>query len=220
MQYPFITYSIPEVSQEEMLLKSRDFLEWAGKRRSVRDFSEREVPLEVIRNFIMTASSAPSGANKQPWSFCIVGDPSLKRRIRMAAEEEEYKSYHGRMTDQWLEDLRPMGTTWEKPFLEKAPWLIVVFKKVFDIRENEKYPNYYVQESTGIACGFLLMALYNSGLAALTHTPGQMNFLKDILNRPENEKAFLLIPVGYVAGSAQVPAISRKKEEEVLSTYL
>ncbi|HNS11813.1 MAG TPA: nitroreductase family protein [Bacteroidia bacterium] len=219
MSYPYIPYSIPEINAEEMIQKSKEFFQWMNMRRTVRDFSDRVVPVEAIENCIRTASTAPSGAHKQPWTFCLISNTEIKKQIRRAAEEEEYKSYHGRMTTEWLEDLAPLGTNWEKPFLEKAPWIIVVFKRVYEIKEGQQRNNYYVQESVGLACGFLLMALYNAGLVALTHTPSPMNFLSTLLDRPANERPFLLIPVGYPASNATVPDLKRKSLDEVLVRF-
>ena len=193
-------------------------------RRSVREFSDRTIPFEVVKNVVMTASSAPSGANKQPWTFVIVNDPEIKRKIRLAAEKEEKEFYDHRAPEEWLEDLEPLGTDWHKPFLESAPYLIVVFKKIYDIDETEatrpEYrKNYYVNESAGIASGFLLTAIHNAGLAALTHTPSPMGFLSEILNRPANEKPFLLIPVGYPVDDTQVPVLEKKSFEEVATVF-
>lgn len=202
-----------------MLRRARAFYERMRTRRSVRHFSPDPVPLEVIEYAIRAASTAPSGANKQPWSFCIVRDPTVKRQIRQAAEREEYLNYHQRMSPQWLQDLQPLGTDWHKPFLEIAPYLIVVFKRVYEIVDGEKRPNYYVNESVGIACGMLLAALHESGLATLTHTPSPMRFLEKILHRPPNERAFLLIPTGYPADDAQVPDIRKKSFDEVCTIY-
>lgn len=215
----FIPYKLPEYSSKELISKSGQYLEFMNKRRTVREFSDREVPAEVIQNIIMTASTAPSGAHRQPWTFCAVSDKTVKSHIRKAAEEEEYESYHGRMPQEWLDALKPFGTDWQKPFLEIAPWLIIIFKKPYDIVEGRKVNNYYVNESTGIAVGFLLAAIYSAGLAALTHTPSPMNFLGSILKRPENERPFLLIPVGYLAESASVPDLKRKPIEEVAVFY-
>lgn len=190
------------------------------RRRSVRDFSDAPVAKAVIEQLVMTASSAPSGAHKQPWTFCAVSDPTIKKAIRTAAEQEEYDSYHGRMPPEWLADLAPLGTDWHKPFLETAPWLIVVFRKMYDLMpDGTQRKNYYVQESTGIACGFLIQAIHQAGLVTLTHTPSPMNFLQKILARPENEKPFLLLPVGYPAPDARVPDLRRKSSEEVLVWY-
>jgi nitroreductase len=218
-QHKFAPYKGIRYSKAEMLNRSREFYQFMDRRRTIREFSDKPVPWEVIENIVMTASSAPSGAHKQPWTFCVVGSPELKKQIREAAEKEEYLNYHGRMSEEWLEDLQPFGTDWQKPFLEAAPYLIVVFKKAYDLKDGEKRKNYYVSESVGLAAGFLLAAVHNAGLAALTHTPSPMNFLQDILQRPENERPFLLIPVGYPAGDAQAPCLSRKTIEEVLVYY-
>lgn len=218
--YPFTTYTRELVPAQEMVQRSADFLQWMDTRRTVRDFSNKEVPKEVIENLIRTASTAPSGAHKQPWSFCAVSNAAIKKAIRVAAEEEEYESYNGRMPAEWLDDLLPLQTDWHKEFLEVAPWLIIVFKKIYEPGDNgKKKNNYYVQESVGLACGFLLSAIHNAGLVALTHTPSPMNFLSKILNRPEHEKPFLLIPVGYPADECLVPQLSRKPLEDVADFY-
>ena len=186
----------------------------------MRFFSEKTFPAEVIENIIMAASTAPSGANKQPWSFCVVGSPDIKKQIRIAAEEEEYKSYNGRMSDEWLDDLKPFATDWQKPFLEIAPYLIIIFKRAYEIEVGEKkHQNYYVNESVGLACGMLLTAIHELGLVALTHTPSPMDFLTKLLNRPSNERPFLLIPVGFPGNEATVPDIKRKTKEEVIFWY-
>ena len=213
----FIPFKGMRYPRAEMLQRSREFYQYVNRRRTVRDFSDKPVAREVVENLIMTASSAPSGAHKQPWTFCAVSDPEIKKKIREAAEKEEYDNYHGRMSEEWLEDLEPFGTDWNKPFLETAPWLIVVFKKAYDLdEEGNKHKNYYVSESVGLACGFLLVAIHNAGLVALTHTPSPMNFLQGILNRPENERPFLLIPIGYPADDTQVPDLVRKSPEDVI----
>ena len=204
-----------EIPEIEMLNRSGNLLNALKTRRSVRDFSQRPVSEEIIHNCIKTAASAPSGANKQPWHFVIVKDPSIKKEIRIAAEAEEKEFYSHRATKEWLEDLNQFGTDWHKPFLETAPYLIVIFKEVIDTRGNESRKNYYVNESVGIATGFLLAAIHNAGLVSLIHTPSPMKFLQEILNRPENERAFLLIPVGYPAENAEVPEISKKTFEDV-----
>ena len=214
--YPFITYSKETYAIEEMESRSHKFLETMDSRRSVRDFSDKEIPESIIENILITASTAPSGAHKQPWTFCVVKDPEIKKQIRIAAEKEERESYDHRMTEEWLKDLEPIGTDWNKPFLEIAPYLIVVFKRSYEIEENNhKHQNYYVTESCGIACGFLLAAIHHAGLVALTHTPSPMNFLSKILNRPINEKPFLLIPVGYPVEECWVPDIKRKGISEI-----
>jgi len=214
--HPYISYAGKTYPAVEMVQRSMLFFEWMNLRRTVRDFSDTEVPEKVIENIISTASTAPSGAHKQPWTFCVVKDPEVKKQIRLAAEAEERESYEGRMTVEWLKDLEPIGTDWKKPFLEIAPYLIVVFKRSYEIeRGNYKHQNYYVTESCGIACGMLLTAIHNAGLVALTHTPSPMNFLSEILKRPENEKPFLLIPVGYPAKECWIPDLKRKSLEEV-----
>ncbi len=215
-QQDFIPFESSNYTEQESRERSRQFYEFMNKRRTLRDFSDKEVPKEVIENLIMTASTAPSGAHKQPWTFCAVSDPAVKSEIRKAAEEEEYTNYHGRMSDDWLRDLAPLGTDWHKPFLEIAPWLIVVFKKAYDLEDGEQRKNYYVNESVGLATGMLLAAIHNAGLVALTHTPSPMNFLQKILKRPDNERPFLLIPVGYPAAGAQVPDLKRKTAGQVI----
>lgn len=218
-EYPFIPYRGVHFSEAERLQRARRFYEYMSRRRSVRDFSDRPVPRELITHLIMTAATAPSGAHKQPWTFCVVGDSAIKRRIREAAEKEEYENYHGRMSEEWLRDLAPLGTDWHKPFLEIAPYLIVVFKRIYDWEEGRKRKNYYVNESVGLATGFLLAAIHQAGLVALTHTPSPMNFLQKILKRPDNERPFLLIPVGYPAEDARVPDLQRKTAAEVIAWY-
>lgn len=219
--FPFVHYTKQTFEQEEMIERSKQFLDWYDSRRTVRDFSNKPVPKEVIENIILSASTAPSGAHKQPWSFCAIGNNSeLRNKIRAAAEQEEYDSYNGRMPEEWLKDLLPLQTDWHKEFLEIAPWLIVVFKHSYGLDEKgQKTTNYYVQESVGLACGFLLSAIHNAGLVALTHTPSPMNFLAKILNRPENEKPFLLIPVGYPADECYVPKLERKNLEQIATFY-
>ncbi len=218
--YPFVSYNKETYEEVEMLQRSADFLQWMDKRRTVRDFADRPVPKEVIEKIILTASTAPSGAHKQPWTFCAVSNPDIKKQIRAAAEEEEYESYNGRMPEEWLADLLPLQTDWHKEFLEIAPWLIIVFKRIYEPGDGgKKKNNYYVQESVGLACGFLLTAIHNAGLVALTHTPSPMNFLSKILNRPEHEKPFLLIPVGYPADNCLVPDLQRKSLGEIAQFY-
>jgi len=211
----FIPYHKPEVTAAEVIQRARLFYEQMDTRRTVRHFSDKPVPKKVIENIILTASSAPSGAHKQPWTFCAVANPALKKEIRAAAEKEEYDSYNGRMSEEWLQDLAPLGTDWNKPFLEVAPWLIIVFKKAYDIVDGERRKCYYVNESVGIAAGFLLAAIHQAGLVSLTHTPSPMNFLQKTLERPENERAFLLVPVGYAADQVEVPDLDRKPLEEI-----
>ncbi|NQV76981.1 MAG: nitroreductase family protein, partial [Lutibacter sp.] len=207
-------------SDTKMISRSKEYFEWMDKRRSVRHFSDKPVSIEVIENIIKSASTAPSGANKQPWTFCVVENPEIKKKIREAAEEEEQKSYNERMSDEWLEDLKHLGTDAEKSFLETAPYLIVVFKRPYEIGiDGTKHQNYYVNESVGLACGFLISAIHNAGLVTLTHTPSPMRFLEKILDRPTNERAFLLLPVGYEANKVYVPDIQRKPLEIVMDLY-
>jgi iodotyrosine deiodinase len=218
--YPFTSYTHETYPPDEMISRSAAFYDWTEKRRTVRDFSDQSIPLEVIENIIKAASTAPSGAHKQPWSFCVVSDRGLKKEIRVAAENEEKESYDNRMSEEWLEDLKHLQTDWQKPFLEIAPYLIIVFKKAYDLApDGNKRTNYYVNESVGLACGFLLAAIHHAGLVALTHTPSPMNFLTKLLKRPENERPFLLIPVGYPHPETYVPKLERKKIEEVMVKY-
>lgn len=217
--FEHIRYERPSITPEEMTVKSREFYLEMDQRRTVREFDTRPVPLEVMENIILTASTAPSGAHKQPWTFCLVSDPEIKRKIRQAAEEEEKISYSSRMPDTWKDDLKPLGTNWEKPFLEDAPYLIVVFKQSYGIENGEKIRHYYVSESVGIACGFLIAAIHHAGLVAVTHTPSPMNFLSEILHRPSNEKPFLLIPVGFAKEETYVPDIKRKRLKKVLFQF-
>lgn len=215
--YPFVRYVHESYAEAEMKTRTLDFYRWMDKRRTVRDFSDQTIPQEVIENILMTASTAPSGAHKQPWTFCVVTNPQIKKEIRLAAEKEERESYEGRMSEEWLEALRPLQTDWQKSFLEIAPALIVVFKKVYDkLPDGSKKNNYYVNESVGLACGFLLAAIHHAGLVALTHTPSPMNFLSNILKRPDHERPFLLIPIGYPAPETYVPDLTRKSLKEVI----
>lgn len=218
--YPFIPYRREMFSDEEMLERSEAFYRWADERRSVRDFSNKPVPRQVMENILMTASTAPSGAHKQPWTFCLISNKELKKRLRALAEEEEKKSYDGRMSEEWLKDLEPLGTDWQKEFIDIAPWIVVVMKRAYELGENgAKKNNYYVSESVGLASGFLLMAIHNAGLVALTHTPSPMNFIAKALERPDNERPFLLIPVGHPSESAEVPDIYRKSKEAIIQYY-
>jgi len=216
METKFVPYKKETYSEVEMVTRSSNHLDYMNKRRTVRDFSSKPIPAQVIENIIMAASTAPSGAHKQPWIFCVVTNPELKSQIKAAAEEEEYQSYNGRMPKDWLEDLSYLGTDWHKPFLEDAPALIIVFKKSYDLNKGQKRNNYYVTESVGLACGFLLEAIHYCGLVALTHTPSPMNFLTKLLERPENEKPFLLIPIGYPAENTLVPDLNRKEATDVI----
>lgn len=198
----------------EMILRARAFREAVQKRRSVRSYSADPIDREVLAECVHAAGQAPSGANKQPWRFVVVTEPDLKRRVREAAEEEERAFYGGRAPDRWLEDLRPFGTNSEKPFLETAPALVVVFAEKHGRDADEKH--YYVNESVGLAVGYFLAACAHAGLATLTHTPSPMGFLSEVLERPPNERAYLLIPVGYPARDAEVPDIHRKPLGDIL----
>ena len=205
-----------KITFEEMDYNANQFFQKVSSRRSVRDFSSDDFPIDIIKNCIKSASTAPSGANKQPWHFVIVKDPKIKRKIRKAAEIEEKEFYGGRAPKEWLDDLNQFGTDWNKPFLEEAPYLIVVFSKKFDINDDgTNTKNYYVSESVGIASGLLLIALHNAGLVTLTHTPSPMAFLSDILNRPPSDKPYLIIPVGYPSENAEVPNIKKKTFKEI-----
>ena len=210
---PLDFHVVPEADQPE---RAAQFFELMNSRRTVRDYSNRAVPFELIEKAIATAGTAPSGANMQPWRFVVVRDAELKRKIREAAEKEEYESYHGRMSEKWLRRLAILGTDEHKPFLEIAPYLIVVFRINSVEEDGETEPTYYSQESVGIAVGMLLTALHNMGLATLTHTPSPMKFLQEILGRPKNEIPYVLIPVGYPAPDAKVPDIGRKDLGEIM----
>jgi len=217
----FVPLTFQRLSTVDQDTRANAFLEAMRSRRTVRDFSPEPVPFALIESAIRTAALAPSGANRQPWHFVVVANPEIKRRIREAAEEEERAFYDHRAPDEWLEALAPLGTDWHKPFLEVAPYLIAVFREDYGLAENEagdeiKEKNYYVMESVGIACGFLLAALHLAGLATLTHTPSPMGFLSQILNRPKNEKPYLLIPVGFPAEGTRVPNIKKKELGEVM----
>ncbi len=218
--FEHVSYKHQTFDAAEMKQRSEKFYKWLDKRRSVREFSDRPVAKEVIDNIILSASTAPSGAHKQPWIFCAISNQEIKSKIRTAAEKEEKESYESRMSDRWKKDLEPIGTDMNKPFLEIAPWLIIVFKKAYDLDTNGvKHNNYYVNESVGVACGMLISAIHNAGLVTLTHTPSPMNFLSKILNRPANERAFLLLPVGYAKEPVFVPDLERKKLEDICVFY-
>ena len=212
-------YHPERFSPKEMLERSQDFLEKMETRRSVRHFSSDKVPMDAVVNCIAIAGTAPSGAHKQPWTFCLVTDPEIRKRIRVAAEEEEYRNYNGRMSPEWMKDLAPFGTNEIKPFIENAPGLIVVFKHSYGTDESGKTQNYYVNESVGIAVGMLLTALHEIGLVALTHTPSPMKFLAEILERPENERAYLNIPFGFPSDNCEVPNLNRKPISDILIKY-
>lgn len=213
----FIPHSAyKEYPVDEMRQRARHFYEDMKRRRTVRDFSDRPVPREIIENCLRAAGTAPNGANKQPWHFSVVSDPEVKKKIREAAEKEEQEFYENRAPEEWLDALAPLGTDPNKPFLEKAPYLIAIFSKSYGIKENgDKETFYYVKESVGIATGILVTAIHNAGLASLTHTPSPMKFLNKILDRPDNERPFLLLVVGYPAKDVKVPDISKKALNEI-----
>ncbi|HLG63932.1 MAG TPA: nitroreductase family protein [Ktedonosporobacter sp.] len=218
--YPFVPYTGPQLGLEEQRAGSRLYLETMSRRRTVREYSSEPVPFELIENAIQAASLAPSGANQQPWTFVVVSDPAIKRQIRLEAEAEEKESYEHRMSQEWLDALAVLGTDWHKPHIEQAPYLIVVFAQIYGLQtlpdgRQCKIKHYYVQESVGIAVGMLLSSLTFAGLSTLTHTPNPMGFLSKILQRPPNERAYVLIPVGYPAPEATVPDIQKKPLEQV-----
>ncbi len=214
MVLPTIPYELPQRTNDESIALARRFHEEIRARRSVRHFRSDPVPIEALEQCIAAASLAPSGANKQPWVFALVTDPTTKRAIRHAAEQEEQAFYAGRAPEKWLNDLEPLGTGPEKPFLETAPALIVVFAQRHGADAGDRH--YYVSESVGIAVGFLLVALHHAGFATLTHTPAPMEFLRKLLDRPANERAFCILPVGYPADDCRVPDITKKPLSEVL----
>jgi len=219
--FPSIPLDWPGVTPAESQARARAFREAMARRRSVRHFSSEPLPEGVLEDAIACAASAPSGANQQPWTFVVVTDPELKARLREAAETEEREFYERRGTEEWLEALAPLGTDWRKPHFTEAPALIVVFEQVYGLRPLPdgtvmKVKHYYPQESVGIAVGFLIAALTQAGLATLTHTPSPMGFLREVLGRPQNERAFAVLPVGYPAAGARVPDIRKKPLEDVL----
>ena len=216
MAAPRVPYVAPRVPPEARQARADAFLAELAARRSVRDFSDAPVPRALVARAIETASTAPSGAHRQPWTFVAVSDPALKRRIREAAEAEERAFYEGRAPDDWLDALAPIGTDAEKPFLETAPWLVVLFAERYGVApDGTRRKNYYVQESCGIAAGLFVAALHHMGLATLTHTPSPMGFLQQLLGRPAHEVPFILFPVGYAAPGATVPDLRRKSLDEV-----
>jgi nitroreductase len=213
----FVPLEHERLSPDEQAARSAAFLTSMRRRRTVRQFSSEPVPFELVENAIATAGTAPSGAHQEPWTFVVVEDTEIKRRIREAAEEEERRSYESRMPDEWLEALRPLGTTWRKPHLEEAPLLVAVFEQAYGLApDGSKVKHYYVRESVGIAVGLLLASLHQAGLATLTHTPSPMGFLREILGRPENERPYVLVPVGYPAEGCAVPDLRRKPLEDIL----
>ncbi|GAB4127059.1 MAG: nitroreductase family protein [Acidobacteriota bacterium] len=203
-------------SAAEMQERAQEIYRRLSRRRSVRDFSPEPVPARLVELAVRTAATAPSGAHCQPWHFVLVGDPDVKRRIREAAEKVEREAYEQRMPPEWLQELEPLGTSWRKPYLETAPWLVVVFAQSYRLGAGgEKRKNYYVQESVGIACGLFIAAIHHMGLATLPHTPSPMGFLGELLGRPPNERPYVLFPVGFPAEGAQVPDLTRKPFDEV-----
>jgi nitroreductase len=217
-EYLSVPYEFERYPLEEMEGRAAEFYETMNRRRSIRAFSNEPVPRHLLDQAIRTASTAPSGAHRQPWTFAVVGDPALKARIRVAAEKEERENYEGgRLPADWREALQPLGTDWQKPYLEIAPWLVILFEQRYTIADDEEtLKNYYVKESVGIAAGMFIAALHNMGLATLTHTPSPMAFLTRILERPENERPFVLFPVGYPAEDCEVPKLRRKSLAEVM----
>ncbi len=217
-RYPFIKLDFNARAANEMLSRSRAFLQLIRRRRSVRDYTDRTIPREVIENAIRAGGSAPSGANMQPWHFVVVTDPDVRGEIRKAAEAEEREFYSHRASPEWLNALAPLGTDESKPFLESASCLIVIFLKKFSFDDaGTKFKNYYTMESVGIATGFLIAALHNAGIATLTHTPSPMRFLNKILHRPKNERAFMILVAGFPSDDAIVPDIARQSLEEIAS---
>jgi len=213
-----VPLAFAELAPAEMAARAREFRALMTARRTVRDFSGRQVPRELLEDCVMTAAGAPSGANQQPWTFVLISDPATKRRIRLAAEEEERAFYGDRASAEWLEALAPLGTDADKPFLDEAPWLIAIFAQRWgEGPGGRRLKHYYVPESVGIATGFLIAALHNAGLATLTHTPAPMGFLNEICGRPENEKATILLVAGYPAEGATVPDIRRKEPGAVIA---
>ncbi len=216
-EYPFVPLDFRSFPEGEMLARVREFYQDLNRRRTVREYSDRPVPCEILQQAILAAGTAPSGAHKQPWTFVLVGDPAVKAKIREAAEIEEKENYTRRMPEAWLKDLAPLGTDENKPFLTTCPWFIVIFAQLWSLGANgEKNKHYYVNESVGIATGMLLAALHRAGLATLTHTPSPMGFLHKILERPENERAYMLIALGYPKKGCKVPDLQRKSLEQIV----
>tara|TARA_R110000868_G_scaffold96065_2_gene264239 strand:- start:152 stop:829 length:678 start_codon:yes stop_codon:yes gene_type:complete len=206
-------------NEDRVIDRSAQFFHELNGRRSIREFSDKKIPEGVIENIIKTAATAPSGAHKQPWFFAVVTSAEMKKKIREAAEKEEYENYNGRMSQEWLKDLEKFDTNWQKPFLEVAPALIVIFKQTYEETLDGKAKNYYVNESVGIAAGMLISAIHHAGLVTLTHTPSPLNFLAELLCRPQNEKPYLLLPVGFPSKEAQVPLLERKALTDVMKEY-
>ncbi len=222
--YAFTALEFERLAEEASLRRSRAFLESMRRRRSIRAFSSDPVPFELIENAIATAATAPSGANQQPWRFVVVADPALKRRMREAVEVEERDNYERRFPSEWLAALAPLGTDWHKEFIEIAPYVIVVFKEEYGVQPSDqeavaqelRIKHYYASESVGIAVGLLIASLQQAGLAVLTHTPSPMGFLRELLERPRNEKPFVVLPVGYPAANCRVPILTKKPLDEIM----
>ena len=214
--FPHVPLDFQPLPPEEMAARAEAFYAEMDRRRSTRFFTDQPVPKRLVELAIQTASTAPSGAHRQPWRFVAVSSADVKRQIREAAEAEEKASYEGRMSEEWLDALAPLGTDWQKPFLETVPWIVVLFAERYGLDEDgSKRKNFYVQESCGIAAGLFIAALHRMGLATLTHTPSPMGFLRDVLGRPANEAPYILFPVGYPAPDATVPDLRRKSLDEV-----
>lgn len=221
MKPEFIPLEFQSLPEAEMIQRAKDFYTLLKRRRTVRDFSDKPVPKKIIEQALLTAGTAPNGANQQPWHFVVVSNSEVKKKIRIAAEEKEHEFYQRRAPEEWLDALAPLGTDEHKPFLETAPYLIAIFAQAHGVKEDgTKVKHYYVSESVGIATGFLVAALHNAGLACLTHTPSPMNFLNEILNRPSNERPFVLLVVGYPAENAKVPVIMKKRLEQTTTFIL
>ena len=215
-EFPFVPLQFESLPPEEMAARGRAFLDEMNRRRTTRHFSTRPVARELIELALRTAGTAPSGAHQQPWTFVAVSDPAVKRRIREAAEAEEREFYRGRAPEEWREALAPLGTDEHKPHLTDAPWLVVLFRQAYGVgATGEKRTLYYTEESCGIAAGFFIAAVHQMGLVTLTHTPNPMGFLRDLLGRPVNERAMLIMPVGYPSPEARVPDLARKSLEEI-----
>lgn len=215
----FIPYEFFRFSPDKMRQRAQDFYSFMSQRRTVREFSPEPVPDEILETAVLTAGTSPSGAHKQPWFFCVVKDPKIKHKIRIAAEREEKLNYESRFPDEWLADLAIFGTDSVKEYIDVAPALIVIFKETYRIINEQKHKNYYVNESVGMAIGLLVAALHNAGLATLTHTPSPMGFLNEILERPKNEVAVVLLPVGYPKENTLIPNIKRKDLSQIMKVY-
>lgn len=220
-KYPFITHPFEPLDEATMIKRASEFHDSMATRRSARVFSAKDVPRELIDLAIATAATAPSGAHQQPWTFVVIGDPETKRKIRVAAEEEERKNYEGgRMPEEWREVLEPLGTHSNKEYLELVPWIVVAFEQRYAQRpDGSKQHHYYVKESLGIACGMFIAALHTMGLTTLTHTPSPMKFLSHLLERPDSERPFVLFPIGYPEPGSLVPDIARKSLDDVIVNF-